>query len=133
MKTGLFHIKHHHGHPGHDGFHSYHGHVEVELAPATVDEIVGSGPYDLSEPEKNPFVGALLFGVHCGLQEYRRKTSDRTRFRVTVLKMIGVIPDASPTIIAYVAARAVLNAFQLDHEVEWPQLKKEEGLFVFRK
>ncbi len=127
MKTGEFRIK------SHSGFHTYHGFVKLEIEQSIEDEIVGSDPYDLSIPEKNAYTSAVIFGIHYGLKEYRRKTSDRTRFRVKVLKLIGVSVDTSPIIIAYVTGKAVLNAFQLDDNVDWPLLKEEEGLFVFRK
>ena len=133
MKTGEFRLKRYSGQPGQANFRTYHGNVELEIERSTEDEIVGSGYYNLSNPGKNAYTSAVIFGIHYGLNEYRKETRDRTRFLIKVIQYQVIPVDSSPTIIAYVAAKAVLNAFQLDNNLEWPLLKEEEGCFIFRK
>ena len=127
MKTGELWFKRQGGNYGYFGF------VKLEIKLSLEDEIVGADPDDLANPGKNAYTSAVIFGIHYGLKEYRRKTGDRKRFRVNVLRSQMIPVDSSPTLQAYVAARAVLNAFGIDDDNSWPLLKAEEALIVFRK
>ena len=110
----------------------YFGAVHLEIEEHPFHQVRFASPMD-EENNYSVFEDAITFGINYGLSEYRRLKSDHRHFKIMVTKHYEMAVDSSPTILAYVAAKAVFNAFEIDSEATYPVLNEEEETFIFRK
>lgn len=124
MFTGRYKIKKQVGEFG------FFGELEVAISESERTVIHFSGGFAAGKMTEE-FKSSIRMGVYFALGSIRQQREDMKEYSVSITHFRWMIVDTTPMVMAFVAARAVFEAFGMDSE--YPRLGQDHGEIVFQK
>ncbi|MDF1698153.1 MAG: hypothetical protein P1U56_20060 [Saprospiraceae bacterium] len=112
------------------GGYGFFGEIELEVEISIETSIEFRTNIDHLKHSKQ-YDNSVEYGLNYAINRIKKHENNSQNYLVRVLSVFTFPVDSSPTVLSFVAAKALFNAFNFDSE--YPKLGEENGEILFTK